>query len=63
MCDELHDGEPDAYALSSLRYRAAIFSHKLLSVQTNLHPVIHKSEEWSERTRRHKDGDETELNH
>lgn len=63
VCDELQDGEPDANVLSSLHHWAAIFSHKLLSVQTNLHPVINKSEERSERTRCHEDGDETKLNH
>lgn len=63
MCDELHDGEPDADVLSSLHHRAAIFSHKLLSVQTNLHPVINESKERSERTSCHEDGDEAKLNH
>lgn len=61
--DELQDGEPDANALSSLHHRAAIFTHKLLSIQTNLHPVINESEERSERTRRHEDGDETKLDY
>lgn len=63
MGDELEDGEPDADALSSLHHRAAIFSHKLLSIQSNLNPVIHESKQGSERTCRHKDGDETKLNH
>lgn len=63
MCDELQDGEPDADVLSSLYNGAAIFGHKLLRVQSRLHPVIHESEERSERTGRHEDGDEAKLNH
>lgn len=60
--DELHDGKPDADVLGSLHHWAAIFHHKLLSVQTNLNPVVNESEERSERTRRHEDGDEAKLN-
>lgn len=63
VCDELHDGKPDTNVLSSLHHRAAILSHKLLSVQTNFHPVVNESKERSQRTRRHKDGDETKLDH
>lgn len=63
MCDELQDGEPDADVLSSFHHGPAIFSYKLLSVQSRLHPVIDESEERSERTRCHEDGDETKLNH
>ena len=61
MRDELHDGKPDADVLSSLHHWAAVFHHKLLSVQTNLNPVVNEREERSERTRRHEDGDEAEL--
>ena len=63
MRDELQDGKPDADVLHPLHHRAAIFSHKLLSVQTNLHPVIDESKERSERTSRHEDGDEAKLNY
>lgn len=63
MCDELQDRKPDADVLSSLYHRAAVFSHKLLSVQTDLHPIINESEERSEGARRHEDGDEPKLNH
>lgn len=63
MCDELQDGEPDAYVLSPLHHRTAILGHKLLSIQSNLNPVVHESKERSERTRCHEDGDETKLNH
>lgn len=61
--DELQDGKPDADVLSSLHHRAAIFSDELLSIQTNLHPIVDESEERSERTRCHKDGDESKLKH
>lgn len=63
MCDELQDGKPDADVLSSFHHRAAIFSYKLLSIQSRLHPVINESEERSEGTGCHEDGDETKLNH
>lgn len=45
VCDELHDGKPDADVLSSLHHRAAILGHKLLRVQSDLHPVVDESEE------------------
>lgn len=63
MCDELHDGKPNADVLSSLHYRAAILSHKLLRIQSDLHPVVDESKEWRERACRHKDGDEAKLYH
>lgn len=63
VCDELQDGEPDADILSSFRHRPAILGDKLLSVQPRLHPVVNESEERSEGTRSHEDGDEPELNH
>lgn len=61
MCDELHNGKPDADVLSSLDHRAAILSHKLLSIQSDLHPVVDESKERRQRASSHEDGDEAEL--
>lgn len=63
VCDELHDGKPDADVLSSLNHRAAILSHKLLSVQSDLHPVVDESKERRQRASRHKNGNEAKLDH
>lgn len=63
VCDELHNGKPDANVLSSLNHRAPILSHKLLSVQSDFHPVVDESKERRQRARRHKDGDEAKLDH
>lgn len=63
MRDELQDAEPHADVLSPLHHRPPVLRHKLLSVQTDLHPVVDEREERSERTRRHKDGDEAKLEH
>lgn len=63
VCDELHDGKPDANVLRSLHHRATVLSHKLLRVESDLHPVVNKSKKRRQRACRHKDGDEAKLDH
>ena len=57
----LHDLEPDPNVLSSLCHSSPCLTHKLLSIQSDLHPVVEESKERSQGEGSYKDGDETKL--
>lgn len=59
----LQDVEPHADVLGALGHRAAVLTHKLVSVQADFHPVVEESEEGREGERCHEDGDEAKLEH
>lgn len=59
----LQDVEPHADVLGSLGHRPAVLAHKLVRVQADLGPVVKEGEERRQGERRHKDGDEAELEH
>ena len=61
LCQHFHDLEPDSNVLSSLSHSSPGLTHELLSVQSDLHPVVEESKEWSKREGSNKDGDETKL--
>lgn len=61
VCQHAQDLEPDADVLCSLRHNAPGFTHKLLCVQSDLHPVVEQRKQWSQWEGSHKDGDEAEL--
>lgn len=59
----LQDVEPHADVLGALGHRPAVLAHKLVRVQADLGPVVEEGEERRQGERRHKDGDEAELEH
>jgi hypothetical protein len=61
MCNHVQDLEPDPDVLGPLGHGPSRLTHKLLSIEPNLDPVVEQSKKGSQGKGSDKDGDETEL--
>lgn len=63
LSQQIQDEEPDADALGTLGYWAAVLAHKLLGIQADFDPVVEQSQEWGQWESSDEDGDEAKLQH